>query len=215
MPLTIVGVVKDTKYIASTETPPPYLYVPFWQFAGPQTEVMLHVAVDGTPESLRSAVRREIDSLNSVAYVSYEIAMKEYIAAAAFRHKIAATCLTVLGTTALLLAALGIYGVMSYSVTQRTNEIGIRMALGASQAIVLRSIVLQGVRMAAIGLGIGVAASLAVSRFLSALLYGVDPIDPLTFVAVPVLILVVALLASGIPAFRAGRLDPMIALRMN
>jgi ABC-type antimicrobial peptide transport system permease subunit len=89
------------------------------------------------------------------------------------------------------------------------------MALGASQATVLRSIVLQGLRMAAIGLGIGVTASLAVSRFLSALLYGVDPIDPLTFIAVPVLILVVALLASGVPAFRAGRLDPMIALRTN
>jgi predicted permease len=214
-PLTIVGVVKDTKYATSTELPQPYFYVPFRQFAGPETEVVLHVAVNGAPENLGSAVRREVETLNSVAYVSSEMPLKQYIAGAAFRHRIAATCLSVLGAAALLLAALGIYGVMSYSVAQRTNEIGIRMALGASNTNILSTVVFQGVRMAAIGWGIGIAASMVVARFLTVLLYGVDPIDPLTLIAVSGLILVVAFLASAIPALRAGRLDPMNALRMN
>ncbi|HYR82564.1 MAG TPA: ABC transporter permease [Terriglobia bacterium] len=214
-PLTIVGVVADSKYANSTDAAQPYLYVPFRQFAGNDTEVVLHIAVNGDPRSLFPTVRREVNALNSIAYVSYEQTLKEYIGSAAFKHKIAASLLSVLGITALLLAGLGICGVISHSVTQRANEIGIRMALGASGRTILGMIVYQGVRMAIIGSTIGLLLSVALSRLLSVLLYGVDPIDPVTFVAVSCVIIVVALLASGIPAYRAGRMDPVKALRIT
>jgi predicted permease len=213
--LTIVGVVQDSKYANSTENPQPYFYVPFRQFAQPDTEVMLHIAVEGDPQNVLSLVRREIDALNSVAYVSYGMPLKEYIGAAVFKHKMAASLLTVLGIAALLLAALGIYGVMSYSVAQRTNEIGIRMALGASSGDILKMIILQAFRMAAMGLIIGVLVAFAVSRFLAILLYGVDASDPATFLGVSGLIIGVALLASGVPAYRAGRMNVLKALHLN
>jgi predicted permease len=213
--LTIVGVVKNSKYANSTETAQPYLYVPFRQFAKPDTEVMMHIAVQSTPQNVLPIVRREIDALNSVAYVSYGMPLKEYIGAAVFKHKMAASLLTVLGITALLLAALGIYGVMSYSVSQRTNEIGIRMALGASSSNILKMIIFQAARMAAIGLIIGVLVSLAVSRFLAILLYDVNASDPATFLVVSGLILGVALLASGVPAYRASRMNVLEALHLN
>lgn len=213
--LTIVGVVKDSKYANSTESPQAYLYVPFRQFAKPDTEVMMHIAVNGAPQNVLPLVRREIDAFHSVAYVSYGMPLKEYIGAAVFKHKMAASLLTVLGITALLLAALGIYGVMSYSVAQRTNEIGIRMALGASGGNILKMIVFQALRMAAIGLVIGVLVSFAISRFLTVLLFGVGASDPATFVVVSGLIIAVALLASGVPAYRAARMNVLQALRLN
>jgi ABC-type antimicrobial peptide transport system permease subunit len=213
--LVIVGIAKDTKYAYPTEGARAYLYVPFRQFAGPETETVLHVATDGAPESVLQAAEREIKSNSALAFISYGMPLKDYIGAAVFKHKMAAALMSVLGTTALILAALGVYGVVGHSVTQRTNEIGIRIALGASDKGILKLIVLQGVRVAAIGLGTGAIAVVALSRLLATLLYNVDPLDRFTLLLASLLLLGTALLASSIPAYRASRMDPLKALRVG
>jgi len=121
--------------------------------------------------------------------------------------------LSLAGGMALLLGAIGLYGVIAYSVSQRTREIGIRMALGAQREYILRLILGQGTKLALIGVATGIAAALGLSHFLSSLLYGVKPTDPLTFLGATIVLVIVALLASYIPALRAMRVDPVIALR--
>jgi ABC-type antimicrobial peptide transport system permease subunit len=141
--------------------------------------------------------------------------LKEYIGAAVFKHKMAASLLSVLALAALLLAALGIYGVMSNTVKQRTNEIGIRMALGATSANILKLIVFQGIRIALAGVIVGVIASLALSRIVATLLFGVSAVDLTTFVGVSAAIIAVSILTSGFPAYRAVRMNPIKVLRVS
>jgi ABC-type antimicrobial peptide transport system permease subunit len=170
--------------------------------------------VDGAPEAVMSAVRREMYSLNSLASVSYVMPLKEYIGAAVFKNRLAAILLSILGITALILAMLGIYGVMSQSVAQRAHEIGIRVALGASAKTIVTLIVFQGARLAMTGVGMGILLSLLLSRILTTFLYGVNAFDAGTILAVSFLLLAVALLATSIPAYRASRVDSVKLLRL-
>ena len=213
--ITIVGVAKDSKYASPTEAPQAYLYVPFSQFAVPETEIVLHVAMKGAPGSAVDEVRREIAAVNSMSYVSYAMPLKEYIGAAFFKHRMAAALMSILSVTALVLAGLGMYGVVSHSVKQRTREIGIRIAVGASDKGILKLIVFQGVRMTAAGLLVGIVAAVALCQLLATFLYGVDPADPLILAAASLMLLTVSILASGMPAFSASRMNPVEALRLN
>lgn len=211
--LTVVGVVKDIKYRSLGETPRPYFYLPMQQAWEPGTGFVLHVRTVGPPLQLLPELRRELRSVDPGVYLFEVVTLTDFIGQARFTQKIGAALLGVLGTLALLLAALGIFSVMAYSVSQRTQEIGIRMALGARTSDVFRPVLGQALRLAIMGVCIGLALSFALTRLVASQLLGVSATDPLTFVGVSCLLCVVALAASYIPARRATRVDPLAALR--
>jgi len=158
-------------------------------------------------------LQREAAAIDPALTIFDAEPMTEYIAASLFGAKIAATLLGVLSVVGLLLAAMGLYGVLAYSVAQRTQEIGLRVALGAGRSDVLALVVRQGLRLTAIGIAAGALIAAGLGRFLSSMLHGVTPADPATFLGVAVVLAAVALLACYIPARRALRIDPMVALR--
>jgi putative ABC transport system permease protein len=173
----------------------------------------LIVRTTGDPANLSGALRREVLSLDKEQPVSNIRTLEQFVATSLAQQQFAMTLLGVFAAVALLLAAIGIYGVLSYAVTQRTHEIGIRMELGAGRGDVLKLVVGQGLRLTLSGLGAGLVAALALTRVLATLLFGVSATDPLTFTLISLLLLVVALLACWIPAYRAAQVDPLVALR--
>jgi len=210
---TIVGIAKDSKYHRVTEGPQPYFYIPIRQIFRPEYGLTFHVRTSGSVQEAISSIRSETAAIDPALTIFDAQPMTEYIAASLFGAKIAATLLSVLSAVGLVLAAMGLYGVLAYSVAQRTQEIGLRMALGAGPVQVLRLIVKQGLQLTFLGVAVGTVAALALGRFLASLLYGVKPADPLTFVSVWLVLTVIALLACWIPVRRATRIDPMVALR--
>jgi predicted permease len=211
--LKIVGMVEDIKYRDLDESPKPYFYVPLRQLYRAGIGFGLHVRATGNPESLLPLVQKEIRAIDSTVLISGAAAMVDFIGAAYFAEKAAALLVGALGAVALFLAALGLYCVMAYSVTQRTHEIGIRLALGARAGDVLRLVVGHGMKLAVIGVAVGVMGSFALTQLMKGLLFQVSPSDPMTFAALSLLLLGVALLACYIPARRAMKVDPMVALR--
>jgi MacB-like periplasmic core domain/FtsX-like permease family len=208
--LEIVGVVKDSKYRTLGEEPQSFFYVPRLQNYRPQTTLLVRTV--GEPGRLRSAVRERVLALDKALLV--EVAtMRENLALALLPARIAVSLLGMLGLLGLSLAVVGIYGVISYAVSQRTSEIGLRMALGAQPSAIFRLVIGQGMKLTMLGIGLGAAAALALTRFLTSLLIGVSPTDPLTFVVLAALFSLVALLACYIPARRATKVDPLVALR--
>jgi putative ABC transport system permease protein len=167
------------------------------------------------PASLIAAVEREIQAADPELPVVAARTMQQVVAASVSEPRFNALLLGLFALLALALAATGLYGVMSYFVTQRTHEIGIRMALGAASRDVLRLVIGQGMTLTVIGVLIGLAASFALTRAMKSLLFEVSPTDPLTFAVIAVTLLLVALLACWIPARRATKVDPMIALRCD
>jgi ABC-type antimicrobial peptide transport system permease subunit len=165
------------------------------------------------PENLAALVRQEVAALDGELPVSGVKTMPEYLDRLLSAPKSVAGLVGIFGLVALALAAIGLYGVMSYAVAQRTREIGIRIALGSSVAMVFGLLLKQGMRLAFVGIGIGLLAAFALTRLLRSLLYGVSATDPLTFGLIALLLALVALLACWIPARRATKVDPMIALR--
>ncbi|MCH8948204.1 MAG: ABC transporter permease [Acidobacteria bacterium] len=211
-PLEIVGVAKSGKYITLGEDPRPYIYYPHrQQFYQPAMDLL--VRATGNPSALTDAVRGEVRALDPTLAAYSVRTLTEHMGVSLLPVRMAATLLGIFGFLALVLAAVGIYGVMSYAVSQRTHEIGIRMALGAQPRDILRSVIGQGMMLVLIGVVIGLAVALAVTRFLTFLLYGISATDPATFAGVSLLLAAVALLACYIPARRATKVDPMVALR--
>jgi putative ABC transport system permease protein len=212
-PLTgeIVGVVGDVKTNGLDEAVGPMIYWPYFQF--PQLFNTLVVRSDGDLFRLVPAVKAAIWAVNKNQPISKIETLEQVLSASLARRRLYMILLGVFAGAALLLTSVGIYGVMSYSVNQRTQEMGIRIAVGAERGAVLRLVLGQGARAALLGIAAGIAAALALTRLMASLLFGVSATDPLTFLAVATLLTLVALSASYIPARRAMRVDPMAALR--
>ncbi len=207
----IIGVCGDGKYNSLGEEPKAALFRPQWRDYS--TAVSLVARTKGDPKTVLGAMQREMKNLDSTLPLYGMKTLKDHMKIPLFPAKIAAGALGSFGVLALVLAAVGIYGVMSYVVAGRTREIGLRMALGARGGNVRRLILRQGMTLALIGSLIGLAIALVATRLLKSILYGVDATDPATFVGVTLLLGTVALLACWIPALRASRVDPMVALR--
>jgi putative ABC transport system permease protein len=208
---TVVGVVKDGKYATLGEEATPFIYLNLAQNYGPSPTLI--VRTRGNPLDSLPAVRGEAAALDKNLPLYDVKTMRQHLGLALLPARLAGSVLGVFGLVALTLAAAGIYGVMAYSVAQRTREIGIRMALGANARDVLRLVARQGMTLVLIGMAIGLAAALAMTQLLKSLLFGVSATDPLTFGAIALLLAAVALLACWIPARRATKVDPMVALR--
>jgi predicted permease len=206
----IVGIVGDVRYVAVHEEPKLDIYVPYAQYPN---DVMLHVRTDTDPASLAAAVRREVLALDPDLPVFDVRTLTERSADATARTRVSALLLGVFASLALVLAALGIYGVIAYSVAQRTHEMGLRMALGARRGDVVRLVVRQGMTLVLVGIAAGLAGAFGLTRLLASMLYGVRATDPATFAVIALLLTAVAFLASWLPARRATRVDPSSALR--
>jgi predicted permease len=209
--MEVIGVARDGKYASLGEEPTPYIFYPHRQLYRSQVAVV--VRTQGDPTALVPEVRRQVAALDASLPV-YEVkTLAAHLGTALFPARAAGTLLGLTGALALLLAAVGLYGVLSYLVTLRTHEIGIRMALGARREDVVRLVVGRALRLASSGLAIGLVLAALVTRFAAFLLYGTSPLDPVTFGSVAVLLLGVALLAAWNPARRAAAVEPVVALR--
>ena len=210
--LTVVGLVKENKYYLLTESPRPYFFAPLAQVAAPQ-DIAFYIRSQGDPLPLIGALRREAAAVDPNAGAFDAMPLADYIGAPLFPQRFAASLMSGLGVMALLLAAVGLYSVMAYAVSQRVHEIGIRLALGARPGDVLGMVVRKGIALTCAGVVAGLAGALAASRLLSGLLVGVSATDPLIFASATLFIVLVALLATYLPARRASKVDPMMALR--
>jgi predicted permease len=208
---TVVGVAANGKYRRMTYDPSPLVLVPIMQrFPG---EAILHVRTSGDPQALASTVERTIHSLNPDLPLFNQTTLKENMQMGSVFERIAASFAGSFGLLALILAAVGIYGVVAYTTRERTHEIGIRIALGAGKGDVFRQVLGQGLRLTLAGLAVGIAVSVVLARFLRGMLFGVDAADWLTLTTVAVALCLVALAACFFPARRAASVDPMQALR--
>jgi predicted permease len=212
----IVGIARDVAFRQLNETAQPELYLPEAQGAAaefPSTTMTVMVRSAAAPAELAAAVRRAVRAEDPTVPVSKVQTLDELLARSLSRQRFDLALLGLFAAVALVLAAVGIYGVLANAVRQRTHEIGIRKALGARQGDVFRMLVGQGMRLTLAGLALGLAGASVVTRFQRSLLFGVEPTDPLTFAAVALLLCAVALVACGLPARRALAVDPMVALR--
>lgn len=207
----VVGIVGDSKYNSLTEARRPFMYLPLLQEYAPQ--VNLHVRTSTDPKAMVAALRSEVQAVDASLPVLNVQTLSERVENSLGGERTQATLLGSGGLLALLLAAVGLYGVMSYTVAQRTREIGIRMALGAGRGNVMGLVMKQGVTLVGAGVVLGLGAAFGITRLLASLLFGVSAVDPLTFIGTSVILLAVSLLASYIPARRATKVDPLIALR--
>jgi predicted permease len=212
--IEVAGVARDGRYVMLGEEPRPFFYLPFQQhYSSPVT---LHVRTVNNPAGVLPAIRQALRQLDPHLPIYDVRTMEDHLRASAFALmplRMGATLAGVQGLLGLLLAVMGIYGVVSYVVSQRTREIGIRMALGAQTFDIIRAVVREGLHLTLYGIGIGLTAAMALVHFLRTLLYGVNPTDALVFTGVTILLASAALLACYVPARRATKVDPMVALR--
>ncbi|MES2176661.1 MAG: ABC transporter permease [Gemmatimonadota bacterium] len=211
--VTIIGIARDAKYSTLTETTPSHVYYAVGQ--GAQTELTLMVRTTGSADSLRAPIRDAVLALDRGLPPPAVVSLENATSFVLLPQRVAAMVTGALGVLGLLLASIGLYGIISYSVSRRSREIGVRMALGARATDVHRMVVRSGMRLTAMGVVIGLVLAMAASRLLVAFLYGVNPLDALTFAATSALLVAVAFLASYLPARRAAAADPLVALRSN
>jgi putative ABC transport system permease protein len=211
VPREIVGVVGDVRDVALSQKPGPTMYVPFAQAPLYGGEVVVRSSLSAS--SVAGAIRQAVHSIDKDLPVTDVASFPDALGKSISRERFRTLLLGSFSGIALVLAAVGIFGVISYSASQRTHEIGIRMALGAQQRDVLHLILGQAAKLALLGLGIGVVLAFLLTRLIASLLYSVSATDPLTFGAVAIVLLGVAMAACYIPARRAMRVDPMVALR--
>ena len=209
--MRIVGVAREGKYFNIAEDPRPFIWTPMAQDYS--TNGILTVRTEGAPEPLLAAVRKEVQALDPNLPLFDVKTLSEHMRFALFPARVAATVLGVFGVVALLLSAIGIYGITSYTVAQRTHEIGIRLALGAQLSDVLSLVLSHGLKLTAIGAALGLFGAYLATRAITSVLYGVSATDPLTFGLVSLLLIGVALVACYVPSRRATKVDPLIALR--
>ncbi|MFN8668974.1 MAG: ABC transporter permease [Gemmatimonadaceae bacterium] len=210
---TVVGVVPTGKYVRLGEEPTAFMYFP--QAQEWRAEMTLHLRVDGDPLAIIPQLRSEVAALDANLPVADVKTMKNHLGFALLPARLAGTSLGVFGALGLLLAAVGMYGVMSYAVAQRTREIGIRMAIGAARGEVVRMVMRQGLSLVVAGGVIGIGVALGVARVIRGVLYGSGATDPLTFTVVPLVLAGVAALACWVPARRAAGVDPVLAIRSD
>jgi putative ABC transport system permease protein len=207
----IVGIVRDIKQYGLDLPTEPTVYVPYSQRPDIGMTVVVRSSLD--PASLVGTMRRQLFTLDKEQPLAQVRTMQQVVAESTAQRRLMVVVSALFGALALLLAALGLYGVMAYTVTLRTREIGVRMALGAQRRDVLRLVISNGMTLTLIGIAVGLAGAFALTRLMVSLLFDVTPTDVTTFTAVPALLLVVALLACSIPARRAMKVDPLVALR--
>jgi predicted permease len=207
----IVGVVRTAKYFSLGEAPTPVVYVPLQQ--NHETGMVLHVRTTVDPSTVAAAIRNEAQALEKNLPLTNPERMSDRVTNSLYAARMGAIVLAVFGGLALLLASIGLYGVMSFAVSRRTREMGIRVALGARPGEIFRLVLRQGMTLVVVGLVVGLIVAAIVMRLLASFLYGVSTTDALTFTTIPVLLTLVALLACDLPARRATKVEPLIALR--
>jgi putative ABC transport system permease protein len=212
-PTEIIGVVGDIRHNGLTAEPRPTVFLAQSQVPGYYTYLIVRTTME--PKQMAEAIRREVRQVDPRLPVTNVQPMKQYVSGALARPRLYAGLLGAFAALALLLAAVGLYGLMAYVVSQRTHEIGVRMALGARRLDVLGSILGEGARLTLAGLAVGAICAAVLSRVVGNLLYGVTPHDPLTYWGAAQLLAVVAFIAAYLPAHRASRVDPMVALRYD
>jgi predicted permease len=210
-PVEVIGLVTDSKYRTWTESPRSVMYLPLSQNYLPQMTLL--VRTSGNPIRLVAPIQNEVKALDSWLPLFNIKTMRQQINISVWPQELGSGVLGAFGLLALLLGAVGIYGMMSFVVAQRTHEIGIRMALGAARGDVMKSVLAQALRLVLAGIALGLVGALALTRFIASLLFGVKATDPVTFAGVCLILTGVAVLASYLPARRAARVDPMVALR--
>jgi putative ABC transport system permease protein len=210
---TIVGVVGDVRYQGLSEPTIPEMYFAYGQALWRQHNMTILVRTAMSPSDVIATIRREVTSLDPNLPIYDVRTMDQWIANSLAAPRFNVVLLGTFAGLALILASVGIYGVVSYSVTQRTRELGLRMAVGAQQRDIVTMVLRESLLVVAAGMAVGAAAALLGTRALSGLLFGVSPMDPATWIAVTSLLFAVAFLASYVPARRATRVDPMSALR--
>jgi len=209
--MEVVGTVADVKSMSLDPKVESNVYVPYWQW--PMQTPMLFVRTAGNPANLAAALYSEVKALNKNLPTPKVQTMNERLSDVVAEPRFQTLLLGLFGLVALVLVSAGIYGVVSYSIAQRTHEIGVRMALGAERRDIMRLVIGRGMKLALAGVAIGLAGALALTGLMKTLLFGVSANDPLTFGSIALLLALVALLACWIPARRATRVNPIVALR--
>jgi len=209
--LSIVGIVGDVKQLGLDSTAQPEVYFPYLQVTSPSMSIVVRTSAE--PSSLAAAVKSQIQMVDKDLPITAAKTMEQLLAESVSGRRFNMLLLTVFAVVALVLAVVGIYGVMSYTVTRRTHEIGIRVAIGAQPRDVFRMVIGQGMKLALIGVVLGLLGAFGLTRLMESMLFGVAPTDPTTFVSISALLSVVALVACYLPGRRATRVDPLVALR--